>query len=197
MDAAGNPIPFVPITIEGQVELLVIDSSITGPIRTQGSGYIEQLVILDSILQSVDSSIPALELNGGLVKMNRTSIFGEVKVHRLQASEALITGLCTVTDTQNGCFRFSSAMEGSRVPQAYESHFFTDTDHWFTSRVFGHPGYAQLSQPAPEALQRGGENGSEIGAFNSLNNPIKLDSLQTKISEYMPFGLIPIFIFET
>ena len=46
-------------------------------------------------------------------------------------------------------------------------------------------------------VQTGAETGSEIGAFSSLINPIKLDSLKIKVAEYMPFGLIPIFINET
>ena len=41
------------------------------------------------------------------------------------------------------------------------------------------------------------ENGSEIGAFSSLLNPIRLDGLRAKVDEYMPFGLIPVFVFET
>jgi hypothetical protein len=54
-----------------------------------------------------------------------------------------------------------------------------------------------LSETAPEKLYRGAENGSEIGAFCNLINPIKTDSLRNKIEEYMPFGLIPILIKET
>jgi hypothetical protein len=46
-------------------------------------------------------------------------------------------------------------------------------------------------------LLQGAENGSEIGAFSHLFNPVKLDSLRVKVVEYMPFGLIPFFIYET
>lgn len=118
-------------------------------------------------------------------------------VNRLWASETMVTGRVEVTDTQTGCFRFSAAPAGSRLPRPYEAHVLTDAAHIFTSRRFGQPGYGQLSQTAPEALTRGAENGSEIGAFSHLLNPIKLDSLRAKIDEYMPFGLILIFIFET
>ena len=71
------------------------------------------------------------------------------------------------------------------------------TTHFFTSRRFGHPGYAQLSQTAPQGLLTGAENRSEIGAFNSLLNPVRLDGLCAKVAEYMPFGLIPVFLFAT
>ena len=48
-----------------------------------------------------------------------------------------------------------------------------------------------------DSMRRGAENGSEIGAFSGLLNPIKLASLQAKVEEYMPFGLIPMYIMET
>ena len=40
-------------------------------------------------------------------------------------------------------------------------------------------------------------NGSEIGAFSSLLNPIKMDDLKAKVNEFMPFGLIAQYINET
>jgi hypothetical protein len=124
-------------------------------------------------------------------------VFGKVDVNRLWASEALITDTVDVTDTQEGCFRFSAAPAGSRLPRPYESHVLDDVEGVFASGRFGQPGYAQLSSTAPVELQRGAENGSEIGAFNRLLTPIRFDDLRVKIDEYMPFGLIPIFIFET
>jgi len=85
----------------------------------------------------------------------------------------------------------------SRVPHAYESNFFADAEHYFTSRRFGQPGYAQLSQSAPVAFLTGAENKAEIGVFSSLFNPIRMGGLQAKVDEYMPFGLIPAFVLET
>jgi hypothetical protein len=195
-DAGGDPIPPLLLVIEAQVEELVIEESIMAPIRTQAGGVVEKLIVRDSILQSV--GIPAaLELPGGEVVLERVTVFGSVDINRLWASEALITGSVDVTNTQDGCFRFSAAPQGSRLPHPYESHLITDSGHFFTSRHFGHPGYAQLSETAPVELRRGAESGSEIGAFSALLNPIKLDSLRAKVDEYMPFGLIPVFILET
>jgi hypothetical protein len=168
-----------------------------GPIRTRAGGVIEELHVSDSIMQSLDDTLPALATERGRVRMERVTVFGHIEVHRLNASEALITGTSRVTDTQNGCFRFSAAPSGSRLPRAYESHRLDDSNHIFTSRRFGQPGYGQLSESAPAFLQRGAESGSEIGAFSALNQPIKADSLAKKVEEYMPLGLIPIFINET
>lgn len=196
-DVNGNSISSVPLIIEAHVETLIIDSSIMGRIVTQNHGVVENLKVRDSIVDETDSGQTAIQLAQGKVELKRATVFGKVDVNRLWASEALITGLVDVTDTQEGCFRFSSAPEGSRLPRQYESHILNDAVHIFTSRNFGQPGYGQLSKTAPPELYRGAENGSEIGAFSSLINPIKSDSLKAKIDECMPFGLLPIFIQET
>lgn len=195
----GETLHMLPITIEGRVETLCIAASITGPVRLRNDGYIEELFIADSILQSeTPAAVKVLEIGTGRTHITRSTIFGSADIHRLDASEALFTGIVNVVDTQNGCFRFSAAPKDSRLPHAYESFLFTkDTNSWFTSRRFGDPGFAQLSNIAPVQLTRGAENGAEIGAFSSLLNPIKQDGLQNKIDEYMPFGLIPIFINKT
>jgi hypothetical protein len=200
--APGTINPLV-LTISGDIEYLCIESCVTGPIRVIGTGVVRQFIVTDSIIQSIDATVDALLIGTGVTTLQRATVFGKVEVHRMEASEVLITEQAKVTDTQNGCFRFSAAPKGSgttasRLPHPYESYIFTeDTHHWFTSRRFGDAGYAQLSDTAPDTIVRGGENGSEIGAFSSLLNPIKLDGLKTKVDEYMPFGLIPIYINKT
>jgi len=191
--AALGPITLV---IEAQIETVVIESSILGPIRVQGEGLVERLILRDSILQSLDSAQPALDLGAGSACLERVTVLGAVSVQQLQAMDSLITGLITVVDTQSGCFRFSAAPPGSRLPHPYRTYPLTDANAIFTSRRFGHPAFAQLSEAAPVELQRGAENGSEIGAYSGLLNPILLDSLKTKVEEYLPFGLIPMFVYQ-
>jgi hypothetical protein len=193
----GDLIPPVTLVVEGHVELLEIDSSITGPVRTDEGGSIETLLVRDSILQSIDPDTPVLQTNIGEVRLERVTLFGASIVHRLWATEVLATDTVHVTDTQTGCFRFGAAPSDSRLPHPYEIHWLDSWTRLFVSHRFGHPGYAQLSEAAPVELRRGAENGSEIGAFSSLLNPIKLDSLQSKVDEYMPFGLIPLYLMET
>lgn len=196
-DVNDNLIWPVQLIVEAHIERLVIDSCIMSCIAAQNGGMVENLEVRDSILDATDSTKTALKLHRGEVKLNRVTVFGEIDANRLWASEALITGVVDVTDTQKGCFRFSAAPAASRLPRRYEAHDLDDAAHIFTSRCFGQPGYGQLSETAPLELRRGAENTSEMGAFSNLNNSIKIDSLNSKIEEYMPFGFIPIFIQET
>jgi hypothetical protein len=194
----GSTVPPVTIRVEGHVELLVIDQSIVGPITVAGTGVVEEIRATDSIFQSITVA-PAIFLVEAAACMERVTVVGTSRFHTLRSQDALYTGICNVTDTQQGCFRYSVAPLASRVPRAYPHPLrdFGLATQWFTSMVFGQPGYLQLSEVAPLEIARGAENGSEVGAFCSLLNPIKLDSLQVKVAEYMPFGLIPLFIPET
>jgi hypothetical protein len=195
----GEALHGLPLVIEGIVNQLCIISSIAGSIRLRGTGLVDELFICDSIIQSENAAaLDAIDINSGKTVIERSTVFGNCDIHRLEASESFFTGNVNVVDTQHGCFRFSGAPQSSRLPRPYESFLFAhDSNSWFTSRRFGDPGYAQLSELAPTEVQRGAENGSEMGAFSSLLNPIKFDGLQSKIDEYMPFGLIPIFINKT
>jgi hypothetical protein len=197
-DAEGKVIPAVPLIVEGAVEDLVVERSILGPVRVSVTGSVTTLHISDSVVQSEGSGATgAVWLPASRAVLSRVTVFGTVAVEWLYASEALITGLAEVVNTQDGCFRFSAARIESRVPHPYESHFLPEPTRLFTSRRFGHYGYAQLSEAAPETVARGAESGSEIGAFSREMNPIKLDGLYAKVEEYAPFGMIPIWIPET
>lgn len=198
-NAMGQKINPVSLIIEGTVENICIEKSIMGPVFTVNNGIVEEeITISDSVIQSDDPTIDAINISTGKTNIIRSTVFGKIVVHHLYASDIITTDVATVTDTQSGCFRFSAAPVSSRLPRPYESFLFEkDATHWFTSKQFGHYGYAQLSDTIPVEIYRGGENGAEMGVYNSLINAIKSDGLKTKIEEYMPFGLIPAFINKT
>jgi hypothetical protein len=212
-DASGLPIPEVSLRVEGFVDELVIDHSITGAIVIDPAATLEKLVIQDSIIQGPPRTVapnplkPAISSLSGEIHLLRSTVMGDIDLPWLYASNALITGFADVTNTQAGCFRFSAVLRRrdptnpasthSRVPHPYESHFLDDATGIFTSAVFGAPGFGQLAQNAPAFLLRGGVNQCEIGAFHSLRNPIRFDSLRAKIDEFAPFGILPVYIFET
>lgn len=198
-NATGDAIPRVGLIIEGFVEKLTIESSIVGSVSTGASGSVGGVIIRDTILDSGGKGSLSLAIESGTVHMERVTVFGGMRAHRLWASEVLATGNVDVSDTQSGCFRFSAAAAGSTLPRPFESFEIPHTGcrHYFTSVRFGDPGYAQLSQVAPVEITEGAENGSEMGAFSGLMNPIKARSLDAKVCEYAPFGIIPLYIPET
>ena len=191
VDAQGNAIPRVDLLVRGVVDTLRIDHGVVASVAVAPGATLEELIIEDSIVAG-GMALPATR-----VVMRRVTMLGVLDVNRLSASETLLTSVADVTDTQHGCFRFSSTPSGSRVPHPYESHVIADSPSLFVSRRFGDPGYLQLTNVAPEALQRGAEDRSEIGAYSSLRDPIRLDSLKQKVDEYSPFGTIPLYVFET
>ena len=200
-----TPIASVVLEIRGQVKELVIESSIVGAIREVTDDTdpcsVGRIVIRDSVVQSLLPDTPAIATRVGAVELERVTVFGGVTVNRLDASESLIQGLVLVLDNQHGCFRFSATDRhpDRRLPRQFESHLFAPgvPNHFFASRRFGDASFAQLSKTAPDAILTGAENGSEIGAFSGLLNSIKSRDLERKVIEFMPFGLIPQFIFET
>jgi hypothetical protein len=200
-----QPIPAITLVVAGQVERLFIDRCITGPIleatSTGDACSARDIVIWDSIVQSLDPAVPAVSSRIAAVELRRCTVFGDVTVNRLFASETLIQGLVRVTDTQHGCFRFSAANAdpGRRLPPQFESHLVAPAiaNQFFTSRRFGDSGFAQLASIAPIGLLRGGENRSEIGVFNRRLLAIRIADLETKITEFLPFGLVPQPILET
>jgi hypothetical protein len=193
--------------IEAQVNHLIVDHCITGPIATRATGSISQLSISNSILQAFDTE-KTLAFTNGAVHLNRCTLLGGANVHRLEASECILNDVVHVENPQQGCVRFSAWAKGSVLPRRYESVEIPPNSPLFTSRVFGHPGYAQLQQGADAAILSytgggiatilaGAEDGSEMGVFASEKNAIKERSLRLKYEEYMPLGLVPVIIYVT
>lgn len=199
------PIPAITLEIRGQVDRLLIDRCITGPIieaTTSGDPCsAREIVVCDSIVHSLDPTVPAISSRIAAVELDRVTVFGDVVVNRLHATEALIQGTVRVTDNQTGCFRFSAAdaHPDRRLPPQFESHLLAPAipNHVFVSRRFGDPGYAQLGPTAPVEIRHGAENRAEIGVFNRRLLPILRADLESKVAEYLPFGLIAQLIQET
>ncbi len=59
----------------------------------------------------------------------------------------------------------------------------------FTSTRYGHHGYAQLSRTCPLPIRVGADDGSEMGAFNSLKQPQREANLRNALDGYLRFGL--------
>lgn len=191
--------------IEAEINQLVIDRSILGPIQTRAKGEVQTLAASDSIIQALGSEL-AINLTSGQVQLSRCSILGAAKVHRLYASDCILDDKITVENIQDGCVRFSVWSTGSDLPRQYESVEIAPGAPLFTSRNFGQPGYCQLQASvdstivsgAPGAtISAGADDGSEMGVYARDKNPIKERSLLIKYQEFMPLGLVPVIIYVT
>jgi hypothetical protein len=207
-----TPIAALTLELRGEIEELVIERCVTGPIREAVSALdpcsAGTITIRDSIVQSLDYR-PAIETRIAAVTLERTTVFGDVVVNRLEATDALIDGLVRVTDNQHGCFRFSATATPSldptmpgyngRLPRQYEAKLFDEglPADTFVSKRFGDPGYGELADCGDPVLKTGAENGSEIGAWCGMLAAIRQRDLESKFAEYMPFGMVAQFINET
>jgi hypothetical protein len=188
--------------VEAKVRTLTLERCITGPVRTRDGGGVELLEISDSIVQDIASG-QAIDTESGQVQLVRTTVLGPIAVHRLDASECILNDVAVAEDAQHGCVRFSAYAEGSIIHQPYESVTVTPQAPLFRTRTFGQPDYARLRDGVDEAITSGrrgasittgAQNGSEMGAFASENIPLKQRGLRAKFAEFMPIGLVPVWI---
>jgi hypothetical protein len=180
--------------------------SICGPISFDPNSP-AQLGIVDSIVNSGSSSAtaaPAITAPAVTSSINTSTVFGTTASFILSASDSLFTGLVTATRRQIGCVRFCFVPVGSQTGQRYHCQpdlaltnvqgaarnpIIARLSPQFTSAALGQAAYAQLSSACPTEITMGGDNGSEMGGFNFLEQPQRLINLQTALDEYLRFGL--------
>jgi hypothetical protein len=198
----ARAIQHVILEIAGYIEELVIDHSIVGPIlgslTSLDTCTVGKLIIRDSIVMTIDSAVPnAINVPMGNVHIERSTIIGDITANRLYCTDSLITGTGTITDRQNGCFRFSAGVEGI-WPRPYEFYFFPSFDPaWMESRRFGDPNFTRLTEVAPLEIRTGAENHCEMGVWNHLLDEIRRADLRAKLAEFMPFDLDMQLVTET
>jgi len=173
-----------------------------------------QLNSVDSIISSGSSASndPAIAGPGVTANISTSTVFGTTSSFILSASDSLFTGVVTATRQQTGCVRFSFVPDGSKTGQRYHCQpdlaltnvptsgraaILARVSPQFTSTDLGQPGYAQLSSACPAEITNGGDNESEMGAFNFLQQPQRATNLQTALNEYLRFGLEAGAILET
>ncbi|WP_425097922.1 hypothetical protein [Tropicibacter sp. S64] len=195
-DVGADVLPPLPLIVNGRVELLVLDRSIAAQVAA--SGHIESMDIADSTLQSQGFAINAADAR--LTIKRSTVLEGNVRVQELWSSDSLFAGHVVAFNLQTGCFRYSAARQPSHVPKPYRAHVLEPNETGgtlFRSRRFGDPGYARLQVTAPEPVRTANSERNEMGVFASHRAETRLTSLKQKIEEYAPFGLLPIWRFET
>ena len=150
--------------------------------------------------------------------LERTTVFGSVFVKELSlASDAIFAERAVVERRQAGCVRFSYVPPESQTGRRYrcqpdmalaqligpgltqeEKELVAERmKPSFTSVHYGNPAYTQLSLRCAEEIKTGSDDGSEMGAFGSLQQPQREANLRLRLDEYLPFGLDYGFIYVT
>jgi len=206
---------------------LRLERSITGGIRLpkESVGLLVSDVIIDGVEVAAVAHTNTDDQFGPPATLRRATIFGAVHVEEMTlASDVVFTAPTRAERTQNGCVRFSLVATGSRLPRRYrcqpelaladrarelglesvgdlpatEASIITNRMRAsFSSIHFGDSGYGQLSLNAAPEIRRGGEDGSEMGAFCRLRQPQRETNLRIRLDEYLPFGLKPALIYVT
>ncbi len=194
------------LTLQAAETAVEIERSIIGALRTVADC---RIAIRDSIVDANSLSDFAFQglqdgRMGGLVEFERATIIGSVRATEIRlASESLFLGLVEVTKRQQGCMRFSHVPLGSTVPRRFhcqpaasEGATLEEIERLafavrprFTSLQYGDPGYCQLTPDAPVEIRRGAEDESEMGAFSSLKQSHREESLRIRLDEYLRLGM--------
>jgi hypothetical protein len=149
---------------------LSLDQSICGPVTL--SETVAHLRITSSIVSSgeqSDDNQDAITAPGAEAEIERSDFFGSVTVRGVEASDCIFTGLLEVARRQTGCVRFSYLPLESKAPRRYRCRPEAEAEAvrmrpQFTSRRYGDPGYAQLSQRSAVEIRQGAEDEAEMGA---------------------------------
>lgn len=221
------------LIVEAADVVVEITDSIVGGLRI---GVGSRVFVKDSIVDATDMSgvayaHPDGESAGGELSIEESTVIGKIhsKLLRLVSNSILWAGLADNGETwtapvrstrkQEGCLRFSSIPEGSRVPRRYRcqpdlavreaveaamkrnqnlsaearAHLAAGVQlrmqPVFTDLRYGRPAYAQLGISCPNEIRRGADDESEMGAFHHLFQPQRESDLQTRLDEYLRFGL--------
>jgi hypothetical protein len=176
---------------------VVIASSILGPVFVRADEHAEEplaIALYDTILDGAEGDeafiahdpVPFVALT-----LRNCTVFGGLSAHAVALAEnSIFTGTLSVARRSEGCVRFCAVPPGSRTPRRFacvpHAGSAESVPPVFESRSFGATGYAVLAATCPEAIARGAEDRSEMGAWHDLFRPQRLAQLRTALDEYLP-----------
>jgi len=154
---------------------------------------------------------------GPSTRLERCTLLDKVRVSELiLASESLFMDDVQVQRQQTGCVRYSYLDLQSRVPKRFrcqpdlaleararelsidsieklsQQEIRRITLHQrplFSSDTYGDPGYAQLQPRCATEISTGAEEGTEMGVFNHLKQPLREANIRASLDEYLRFGM--------
>lgn len=200
----GNQLKPAPVQSKGDVEglELEIENSILGPLYLPET--MANLKVIYSIVDNGSEYAIAADRNGDkpgpFVNLERSTVFGQVHVQKVTASDVIFVGpLRTTAIKTKDQIRHSYVPRGSEkgvespgstkpvfIPHPSISGGATPR---FTSTHYGDPAYAQLSLDCPREIRGGAVDGSEMGAYHDLFQLQAEENLREILDEYLPLHL--------
>lgn len=216
LDAAGDP-----TTPDGEslaVEIadvaVDIDHAILGALRVHdGASVTARDSIIDATeadrmaFAAVDASSP-----GGKLSLDACTVIGRLRAAEVGTiSNSVLLARPAAGDTQpavlvvrrqTGCVRFSYLPFDALTPRRYRCQpegatGEIDVTPRFTSLRYGVAAYCQLARATADAIRRGADDESEMGAFHALFPAQREANLQIRLREFLRVGLAAGIFYET
>jgi hypothetical protein len=217
LDADGNPVtPGAVSLVVGLASMSVtIDRSISGALRAVPES---DLSVRDSIVDANGTGEVAYSDTdgdgaGAALTATATTVIGKIHAREFgTVSNCILLARQEPGDgwsapvwaerKQTGCVRFSFLPIDSIVPRRYRCQ--PDSAESarrlaprFTSLNYGVPAYGQLALSTADAIWRGADDESEMGAFHHLYAPQRDRNLRIRLREYLRVGLEAGLIYES
>jgi hypothetical protein len=204
------------LTIKAPGCSVEIESCIAGPLRIEEhvrmsvrNSIIDAAGLTGVAFAGLDHKSPA-----GVWRIEDCTIIGKAQFATLElASNSIFLAALSAADApadwpapivtqrrQEGCVRFCWLPRGARVPRRYEClprEGGPQVRPIFSSLHYTDAAYAQLSRLTPEAIRRGADDESEMGAFHDLTEPQREAHLRMRLDDYLRFGLEAGIFFAT
>jgi hypothetical protein len=130
---------------------------------------------------------------------DRCTLLGAVHVETADVSDTIVTGTLLADRRQTGCIRYSYLGAGSQTPRQFRcvSGDAGAPQPEFVSLRYGHPGLAQQTPGCPPEIAEGAEDGSEMGAFSSVQQPQRLAAARSVLAEFVRLSAISGIVLES
>ena len=180
---APGPAPSLEIGAAPVVNL-TMTFCVTGAIRAAAN---LQLAIDNSI---VDGPIGTPDQPIGGLTAEAVTAFGPVHATTVSAVNSVFSGGLTVQRSEQGLLRYSYLGPGSRPPVAaiggVEAAGPDRPRLRFVSTRFGDAAYGRLDPSTSLLIRRQAELGGEMGAYNWLGEPDRIDRLPLVVADMLP-----------
>lgn len=203
---APNCAPPVELIVNSAGTELEITHSITGKLCVSKEAVLE---IHNSIIDAADYVETAIgglanDKPGGKLSITNSTVIGKVQTRLMElASNTIFWAVTPVVGDppvvqslrlQEGCVRFSYFPERSSLPRPFRCQPQLSGDPLrvvpsFRSLDYGKAGYCQLTPFCAKEIAEGADDEAEMGAFHDQYQSQKISNLQTRLDEYMRFGM--------